>query len=107
MNIELRTIPDCPNDVPARALFVQALEAEGLDAGQLSVREIATDAEAAELNFHGSPTFTVNGADLFPATTEPAVTCRVYTTVDGLKGQPGLADLRKAVRVAADAAAAK
>lgn len=102
MDIELRTIPDCPNDAPAQALFAQALEAEGIDAVLLTVREIDNDADAAQLNFHGSPTFTINGRDLFPAATDPAVTCRVYRTKDGLKGQPALADLQAAVRAALD-----
>lgn len=104
MDFELRTITGCPNDAPAKALFSQALELEGLDPAALAVREVISDAEAAELNFHGSPTFTLDGTDLFPSPTEPAVTCRIYPTPAGLRGQPELAALRSAIRDAVRAA---
>lgn len=103
MDFELRTISGCPNDPAAQALFTEALALEGFDPAALAVREVLSDEEAAELNFHGSPTFTVNGRDLFPSTTAPAVTCRVYPTSAGLRGNPDLDTLRSAIRGAAGA----
>jgi hypothetical protein len=56
MHVELLTIPGCPHSISARELFARALELEGADPGLLTVREIATDADAAAASFHGSPT---------------------------------------------------
>ncbi len=105
MHSELRTIADCPNDAAAHALFRQVLECEDIDAGLPTVREIERDAEAVALNFHGSPTFAIDGVGLFPAAAEPALTCRVYPTDGGLKGRPSLHALRKTVRPALERAA--
>jgi hypothetical protein len=101
MHVELLTIPGCPHGVFARELFARALELEGADPGLLTVREIATDADAAAAAFHGSPTFTIDGKDLFPSDTEPAVTCRVYPGQHGLSGQPTPESLREAIRATA------
>lgn len=98
MHIELRTIPDCPNSLAARDLFAGALEMEGIDAALLTVKEITTDADAVAASFHGSPSFTIDGADLFPSTAEPALACRVYPNQQGFKGQPDLESLRAAIR---------
>ncbi|WP_026554684.1 hypothetical protein [Arthrobacter sp. 35W] len=100
MDLELRTIPDCPHATSAGELFTRALDLEGLDPAALAVREISTDADAEALGFHGSPTFTIDGADLFPADTDPALTWRVYPTPQGLAGQPARESLRAAVRAA-------
>lgn len=101
MDFELLTIADCPNDAPAETLFAQALALEGFDAAALSVREVRNDAEAAALRFHGSPSFTANGVDLFPTDAEPAVSCRVYAVSGGLAGTPELESLRSAIKTAA------
>ncbi|UVJ40383.1 hypothetical protein [Arthrobacter sp. CJ23] len=98
-NYELRIIADCPNSGPALELYRRALAEEGRDA-EVHVREVSSEDEARELGFHGSPTFMIGGRDLFPSSAEPAVTCRVYPTPDGLSGQPSLAALRLAVRLA-------
>lgn len=98
MNIELLVIADCPNSAPAGALFARALELEGLDSAEVAFREVGTDAEAKIVGFHGSPSFTINGEDLFPSDAEPAVTCRVYPSEQGLSGLPTLEALRDAVR---------
>ncbi|MCQ9164792.1 MULTISPECIES: hypothetical protein [unclassified Arthrobacter] len=100
MEFEVRAIPGCPHGASARVLFADALTLEGLGPAAPAVREIDTDEDAAALRFHGSPTFTIDGKDLFPVDTEPAVTCRVYATPDGLAGQPGLETLRGAIRAA-------
>ncbi|MCX6498251.1 MAG: hypothetical protein NTU93_05540 [Arthrobacter sp.] len=98
MHIELLTIPGCPHGVSARDLFATALEAEGIDPALLTVREITTDADAAASSFHGSPSFIMDGADLFPSNAAPAVACRVYPGPRGLSGQPELESLRDAIR---------
>ena len=95
--LELLTIPDCPHSDVARKLFRTALDLEGVP-GTVTIREISTEDEAAELSFHGSPTFRIEGTDLFPSDAEPAVTCRVYQTSAGVTGLPSLDALRQAIR---------
>ncbi|HEY8700664.1 MAG TPA: hypothetical protein VIM08_06820 [Arthrobacter sp.] len=97
MDAELLTIPECPHTGAAFRLFRAALDLEGIT-DSLMVREIRTEDEAAALSFHGSPTFSLNGTDLFPSSAEPALACRVYPTPDGLSGQPALETLRAAIR---------
>ena len=98
MEFELRTIPGCPNGAPALKLFREVLVAEGRDAEPLTVREVARENEAQELQFHGSPSFTAEGRDLFPAESTPALSCRLYRTGKGLAGLPSAESLRKALR---------
>lgn len=97
MDLELLTIPGCPHAGSAGELFRTALDLEGIK-DPFTVREISTEDEALALSFHGSPTFSINGTDLFPSNAEPAVTCRVYPTPAGLSGQPALESLRHAIR---------
>ncbi|MFJ6417762.1 hypothetical protein [Paeniglutamicibacter sp. NPDC091659] len=103
MDFELRIIADCPNGSPAGELYLRALEAEGLDAGELRIRELASEEEALDLEFHGSPTFVASGRDLFASGAEPALSCRVYPTQEGLAGLPSFDDLRAALRNAGEA----
>ena len=98
MDIRLLTIPGCPHGASAWKLFASALEQEGLDPALLTVTDITTQAEAAAASFHGSPSFVVDGIDLFPSSAAPAVSCRVYRGRDGLSGQPDLESLRTAIR---------
>lgn len=103
MKTELLTIPGCPHGETARAVFSRALELEGVGSAGLATTEITSDAAAAAASFHGSPSFLLDGTDLFPSTTPPAMACRVYTTAGGLAGQPDLESLRLAIRRARQA----
>ncbi len=98
MDFELLTIQDCPHGSAARELFSRAVELEGQDPVLIAAREIVSDEEAEASGFHGSPTSLVDGKDLFPSTTEPAMTCRVYRTAGGLSGLPSLESLRQAIQ---------
>ena len=98
MDFELLTIQDCPHGSPAQDLFSRALELEGNDPALIAVREIMTDEEAEASGFHGSPTFTMDGIDLFESAAEPAMTCRVYRTAEGFSGLPSLKSLRQAIQ---------
>lgn len=49
----------------------------------MTVREIATEEQAAAENFPGSPTIRVDGADLFPVDEPPGLSCRIYRLADG------------------------
>lgn len=98
MDFELRIIPGCPNSGPALKLFREVLVEDGRAAELLTVREVASETEAKELRFHGSPSFIAEGRDLFPAESAPAVSCRLYRTGYGLAGLPSAESLRNALR---------
>lgn len=96
MEYELRVIPGCPNTTAALELYRRALAAERIQA-DVRVLELTSDEQAQTLNFHGSPSFFAGGRDVFPATTSPALTCRVYPSTAGLSGLPSETALRKAI----------
>lgn len=98
MNFELLTIPGCPNTGPALEMLRQVLAAEGWDTEQLTAREVTSQNQADELQFHGSPSFTADGHDLFPVDSAPALSCRLYRTGQGVAGIPSGVSLATAVR---------
>lgn len=60
---------------------------------------VKDDEQAASLEFLGSPSFRINGMDLWPEQREHyALGCRVYTTPEGLKGVPTIDALRQKIR---------
>ncbi|MBP2373221.1 hypothetical protein [Paeniglutamicibacter psychrophenolicus] len=97
MELVLLVIPGCPNSGTAKELFDSALGLEGIT-NAVEVREITTQDQAERYDFHGSPSFSLDGTDLFASAAAPAVACRVYPTASGLAGQPGIDDLRRAIR---------
>lgn len=94
---ELRVIPGCPNGEAALKLFRLALAAEVNSFEQLRVRVVRTEEEAMELGFQGSPSFIAGGRDLFPVTSDAALSCRIYPGPGGLAGLPSAESLRSAV----------
>ena len=62
---------------------------------------VETPEEAERLGFHGSPSVLVEGVDVFA---EPdagvGLSCRVYSTPDGLVGAPTMEQLRAALGIA-------
>ena len=98
MKFELLVVPDCPHESAAREIALATLADLGLTA-ELTTTVIATEAEAQARGFVGSPTFLVDGEDLFAQLdASVGVACRVYRTSDGLAGVPSRADLRDALR---------
>lgn len=100
----LLVIPGCPNSDTAKELYDTALRLEGI-ADELEVREITTQDQAEQHDFHGSPSFRLAGTELFASAAAPAVACRVYPTSAGFAGQPEIDDLRRAIRSVLPAAA--
>lgn len=97
MKLELLVVPDCPHESGARELALATLAELGMTA-DLTTTVIATEAEARGRGFVGSPTFLVDGRDLFAQPgASVGVACRVYPTSDGLAGVPSRADLRDAL----------
>lgn len=88
VKVELLVVESCPNEAPARAALERAMEQVGLTAPIDTV--VIREAEAAEVRgFVGSPSFFIDGRDLFPAPgAKLGLACRVYPTDAGLRGVP-------------------
>jgi hypothetical protein len=99
MDCELLVVPDCSRATAAEVLFRAVLPDAGLPVA-VDVVVIADQWSAARRGFVGSPSFFVNGHDLFPVPEAPAaVACRVYRDALGrLRGLPAEQDLSAAVR---------
>jgi hypothetical protein len=88
MKVELLVVGECPNEAPARAALRRALDRAEIDA-VISTTIVDNDAQAVGRGFLGSPSFHVDGIDIFPLpTARPGIACRVYSTTDGLRGVP-------------------
>lgn len=102
--LELRWWDGCPSTDRALAELREVLTELGLPDTPISMREIRTDAEAAEARFPGSPTILVDGVDVAPEPEEEpgGLSCRVYRRRDGrISPTPDPADLRDALEAAA------
>lgn len=88
MKVELLVVDACPNEAPARGALRRALKQAGINESIDTV--IIRDANEAEVRgFVGSPSFYLDGRDLFPAPeTHPGLACRVYRAEAGLRGVP-------------------
>lgn len=103
MEIELLLVPECPHGDVASDLILTALADLGMTtATTVTTTVVTTEQEAAQRGFVGSPSILLNGRDLFPIDSPPALACRMYATADGLRGLPELRDLRRALKIAAD-----
>ena len=102
MHIELLVVPGCPNEEAAAELIRTAVANTGVRA-TITHTVIASEDQARQRGFIGSPTILLNGSDPFAPPEAPiSLACRLYSTLDGLEGVPGLQDLRQALkRVAA------
>lgn len=101
--IEVLTFDGCPHAQPALDLVERVIGELGVAA---QVRRVdVPDAEAAATHrFLGSPTIRVNGRDVEPGADERsdfAMSCRVYRTDDGFKGEPDEQWLRYALLASA------
>jgi hypothetical protein len=101
--IEFLFWEECPSHLQALARLKEVLAEEGLDL-PIEPIEVVSDEDAARLQFPGSPTIRVNGADVDPASAAQmgtALTCRVYILEDGrFSPVPSKDMIRRAVRTA-------
>jgi len=66
---------------------------------EICLIKIESPEQAQQVRFLGSPSFRVNGIDLWPEEREHyTLSCRVYQTPDGLKGSPSIEMLREQLR---------
>jgi hypothetical protein len=78
-NLTVLVVPDCPHAASAVQLAHDAVTATGLIVAIETV-EVRNHDQAERLGFVGSPSFHLDGRDLFPEDVVPAVACRVYRT---------------------------
>jgi hypothetical protein len=98
MKIDILYIDDCPSWKGGLKNLESALRAEGLKA-TIRLVKVPDEAKAARLKFLGSPSFWVDGQDLWPAERKRFdLNCRVYATPQGLKGAPTVEMLREKLR---------
>jgi hypothetical protein len=95
MQIDLLYFDDCPSWEGALENLKAALVAAGLEA-EIRLVKVKNNDEATHLKFLGSPSFRVNGLDLWPEERKRYnMSCRVYTTPLGMKGTPTVDMLRE------------
>ncbi len=98
LQIELLYFSGCPSWQRALENLKAALDAEGVSA-EIRMVQVENDEEAARLRFLGSPSFRINGEDLWPEERPHySLSCRVYATPQGMKGSPNVEMLREALR---------
>jgi len=98
MKIELLYFDGCPSWQRGLENLKSALQLEGIETNVHLVR-VQDDTDAMRLKFLGSPSFRVNGAELWPEERETyALSCRVYPSSEGIKGWPTVPMLRQKLR---------
>jgi hypothetical protein len=98
MKIELLYFDGCPSWEAGLKNLETALQEEGLYASVETVN-VMDDTDAARLKFLGSPHFRVDGQDLWPEDRKNySLSCRVYSTTEGIKSFPTVAMLRQQLK---------
>ena len=99
MKIDLLYFDGCPSWESALENLKAALTAEGQEA-EIRLVKVEDNAEAARLKFLGSPSFRLNGMDLWPEERKRYnLSCRVYPTAQGLRGFPTAEMLREQLNI--------
>lgn len=99
MQVDLLYFDDCPSWRTGLENLESALREEGLQA-EIRLVNVASDSEAARLKFLGSPSFQINGLDMWPEERDDFnLSCRVYATSQGMRGSPTIEMLREKLRI--------
>ena len=95
MEIKLLYFDGCPSWQNALTSLQRIIKDEGLDF-PVNLIEVKSDKEAITGKFQGSPSFQVNGQDLWPEDRDSySKCCRIYNTPQGLIGWPTDSMLRQ------------
>lgn len=98
MQVSVVYFADCPNWQRAGSHLREALDAIGRMDVEIGHVCVETPAQADEAGLRGSPTILVDGWDLFAdAPAGSGLSCRLYSTTQGLRGAPGVAELVQAL----------
>jgi hypothetical protein len=94
MKVQLLYFEDCPSWQTGLERLNTALLMEQLE-DSVELVKVEDDVEAARLKFLGSPSFRIDGQELWPDERESySLSCRVYITPEGMKGWPSVEMLR-------------
>lgn len=95
MNVSLWYFDGCPHwRIADDRLAVIAAEHPEM---VVTRHRVDSEREAERVGFRGSPSFVVDGVDLFPVPDAPmGRSCRLYPTPGGLAGSPTVGQLRVA-----------
>jgi hypothetical protein len=97
IKIELLYFDDCPSWEPGLVRLKAAMEAEEIQA-DIHLVKITDPDQAQREHFLGSPSFRVNGIDLWPEErSHYTLSCRVYKTPTGMRGTPTIEMLREEI----------
>ena len=98
MKVEILHIEDCPSWQDGLENLREALLSENLPT-RVDLVLVKDDQQAESLKFLGSPSFRINGLDLWPEDRQNyALSCRVYGSPKGLAGVPSVEMLRERIR---------
>lgn len=98
MKINLLYFDGCPSWQAGLENLKFALQANGLDTPVELVR-VVDDEDAAQKKFLGSPSFLINGADLWNEQRDTySLSCCLYATPDGMKGSPTVSMSQEALQ---------
>jgi len=96
--ISLLYFDGCPSWQVALENVQKVIESDKIPA-EICLIKIESPEQAQQERFLGSPSFRVNGMDLWPEEREHFnLSCRVYQTPYGLKGSPSFEMLRERLR---------
>ena len=96
--IELLYFDGCPSWQTGLENLRQVIEAENISF-QLRLVEVTSPQQAQDEHFLGSPSFRLNGTDLWPETrSRYNMSCRVYQTAQGMHGSPTVEMLRERIQ---------
>ncbi len=99
MRVELLHIDECPNSAEARERVEAALADLGHGNVAVHMRLLQSAADTLGTGFAGSPTFTVEGADIFPGgAPATGLACWIYQTPTGHAGLPTVDQLTEALK---------
>lgn len=98
MKIELLYFDGCPSWENGWKNLETSLQQEGLTAS-VELVKVTDEGSATRLKFLGSPSFRIDGHDLWHEERENySLSCRVYPTAEGVKGFPTVAMLKQQLK---------
>lgn len=96
MKVTIQYFDGCPHWKLAEQRVRRVLEGMSSDDVTLDYELIDSPETAERVGFHGSPTILVDGRDPFVTGIEQVgMSCRVFSTEDGIQGAPTEAEIRK------------
>lgn len=100
IDVTLRYFVGCANWQTTHEQLRQVLDNQGMESVKITLELVETQEDAEQSQFLGSPTILLDGRDPFapPNASSFGLTCRVYTTPDGLAGTPTMEQLEAALR---------